>query len=397
MLHIGILSQPSNFHCQKWSLALKKAGNQVTVFSLEDYEIPGLACISLSTGKKHWNYQDFFFTRKKLKEALHSEKVDVIHPLHLTPYGVWGMWTGFQPIIPAAMGADVFEYLPSDVLPELNYRHWKNLTQKQSFFYQIKNFFTKFYHKKMVQKVLKHSLYVTADNRSLIEALEKYFYVPAEKLILQRWGIDQEVFEQFSENEYSSILIKYGLNPEKNIVLSPRGLMPIYQGDIILETFSQLIPQYPHLEFVMLSAGYPIPNTLFPKIKALESSYSNFHCIKTQIPREEMAVIWRKTQIFISAPIYDGYSASVAEGRFVGAIPVVNAIPGNLEIIENQVNGIIINPFTVEQLTQNLQIILSNLDFYYQKFRKINQTWMNQYGLLKQDAEKFTNFIQKIF
>ncbi len=352
-MHLGILSQPSNFHCQKWSKALKKAGLNVTLFSLENFKIQGINCISFNS-KYSWNYTDFYFTRKRLKEALKSEKIDVLHPLHLTPYGVWGYWTNFQPIIPAAMGADVFEYLPYSQIPNLSYRNWKNLTQNNNFFYRIKNKITKYYHRKMVQKVINQANYITADNHTLLNSLKTYFHVPENKLFLQRWGVEEEIFEVIPEYEYENILKKYGLDIEKPIILSPRGLMPIYQADIILDSFSRLVHRYKKYQWVMLSAGYPLSLNLKTKIQEIENSHQNFHCIQKQIQREEMAVIWKFTELFISAPIYDGYSATIAEGRYVGAIPVVNKIPGNEEVIQNLQNGIIVDPFSPENLTENL-------------------------------------------
>ncbi len=396
-MHIGILSQPSNFHCQKWAKALKKVGNQVTIFSLENHQVEYIQCVNLNKNKESWSYLDFYFTKNRLKQALKSEKIEVLHPLHLTPYGVWGLWSEFQPLIPAAMGADVFEYLPYHVIPELNYRQWKNLTQNHHFFYQIKNFLLKMYHKKMVQKVLDKANFITADNQTLIQALIKYFNVPIQKLLLQRWGLEEEIFDAIPENEFPNIFKKLGIQTDYPIILSPRGLMPIYQADIILNSFQKLASQFDNFQFIMLSAGYPLPPNLQLQIDTLESKFTNFKCIKSQISREEMAVLWKKTKIFISAPIYDGYSAAVAEGRYVGAIPIVNHIPGNLEVIENEVNGIIVNPFNSENLTKAITHVIHNLDKYYEKFKLINQNWILQNGLLKNDALNFTQFLKSHF
>lgn len=395
-MHIGILSQPSNFHCQKWARALQKAGNQVTVISLDAYKIADIECINLNPNSASWKYQDFYFSRNRLKEVLKSIQIDILHPLHLTPYGVWGLWSGFQPMIPAAIGADVFEYLPQNAIPQLDYRSWKNLTQTQNIFYQFKYVLTKWYHKTMVQKVLQSALYVTADNQTLMDALKHYFQVPEHKLVLQRWGVDEELFEAIPTHEYSKILTLYHLNPEQPIILSPRGLMPIYQADIILDSFYSLVPQFNHFQFVMLSAGYPISIQIEKKIQNLEEKFSNFHCIRTQIPREHMAVLWKKTCLFISAPIYDGYSATVAEGRYVGAIPVVNNIPGNREVIEHLKNGIIVDPFNTQNLTDTLVEIITNLEYYYLKFKPINQEWIKKNGLLMHDAQKFSNFLKNV-
>lgn len=395
-MHIGILSQPSNFHCQKWANALKKSGNQVTIFSLENFQVENIPCINLNPNKKSWAYQDFYFTRKRLKEAIKSEKIDVLHPLHLTPYGVWGLWSEFKPVIPAAMGADVFEYLPLSAIPELKTRFWKSSEPKYQIFNALKTKCLKSFHRAIVKKVLKNANFVTADNQALLHALKLYFYVPEEKLVLLRWGIDEEIFHVIPPKEYDNVLKKYGLNSEKPIVLSPRGLMPIYHGDIILDAFQSLVQIHENFQWVILSAGYPIPQFLNKKIQELEKKYQNFHCIKNQIHRHEMAVLWKHTKIFVSAPIYDGYSASVGEGRYVGAIPIVNNIPANLEIIRNQENGVIVQPFNAQNLIIAINYVINNFNEIYEKFKSINQQWILKNGLIKQDAERFTNLIKSL-
>jgi glycosyltransferase involved in cell wall biosynthesis len=392
-MHIGILSQASNFHCQKWAKALQKAGNQVTVFTLENYDIKDVPCISLLKNQNEWSYLDFYFTKNKLKEVIKSEKIDVLHPLHLTPYGVWGYWTDFQPMVPAAMGADVFEYIPSQVIPELKYRSWNDKHEKKNLVNSFKKIILKKYHRYMVKQVTLHAKYITADNQTLINALFKYFQVSPKKLFLQRWGLDEEIFHAIPEENYEKTLLKFGLNTSKPIILSPRGLMPIYNGDIILKSFENLVKKYNQFQWVMMSAGYVIPSHLKPVIQDLENQYAHFRCIQQQICREEMAVIWKHTKIFISVPIYDGYSAAVAEGRYVGAIPIVNDIPGNREVIQHLENGIIVHPLNIKNLTQNLEFVIENLETLYEKFKIHNQNWIKKYGLLNQDAQRFTNFL----
>lgn len=398
-MKIAILSQPSNFHCQKWARALQKQGNEVLICSLENHSLPDVETVCLQKNKPTWTYSDFWFSGQKLREVLKQEQVDIVHPLHLTPYGTWARWAGVRPCIAAAMGADVFEYLPYNAIPALFYRNWsEQMPQKNSLFKKINKAVKKKYFTYQVQKVLQFSDFITADNQALIDALVNYFHVPENKLRLQRWGIEEELFQNIDPQAQCLFFQEHQLSLEKPIVLSPRGLMPIYQGDIILQALEKLLSLKVSKEwqFVVLSAGYPIPNPLLKYIHTLESKYSHLRVIKKQISREQTVYLWKQTKAFISAPIYDGYSAAVAEGRYVGAIPILNNIPANREVVRNGENGIIIDNFKPETLFQTLHEVLQNFSAYYEKFGVINKTWMQSHGLLWQDARSFTEWLRSI-
>ncbi|MEL6134653.1 MAG: glycosyltransferase, partial [Bacteroidota bacterium] len=136
-MHIGVLSDPDNFHTRKWVKGLLSQGAKVTVFSFFEGEIPGATCIRIPpqrTIQGKITYFSYLYSHEALSEALLAHKIDILNPINVTPYGVWGARTGFKPLVQIAMGADILEYPPS--LDELSLPvhrlYSSNRTQKLS-------------------------------------------------------------------------------------------------------------------------------------------------------------------------------------------------------------------------------------------------------------------------
>jgi|GEM_PF-1688317 len=392
-MHIAVLSDPANFHTQKWTLALKNAGIKTSIFSFSPYQYEQVPCIYIppnATYKGNLTYASYLYSTTKLRKALIKHNVDIINPINITPFAVWATRSTRKPIISTAMGADILEYPPKDEQsPLLQSRNWSNVEGNNSLYYRLKYHFAKHIFRYHVQKALNASDFIIADNRVLIDAMHKWFNVPKHKMQLNRWGIEKEQFDQVSPQEIDKWRNYFGIKPYQKVVLSPRGAKAIYQADIILKAFAQLIPKHPDTHFIMFSAGYRISEQVRALAKALSQQYPNFTFQQELIPRTAMYAIWQFVDIFISAPIYDGYSNAVSEGRYVGAIPVLNRIPATQEIIQHQQNGWVVHPFTPNNLIASTSLLLADLPHWKHKFHQANKKWIIQHSLLSTNIQAF--------
>lgn len=391
-MHIAILYSPGNFHCKHWANALKDAGAKVSVISLEPEKIPGIDCYNLLPKKNgKFRYWDYYFTRKKLRKLLDELKIDILHPMHLTPFGTWARWSKFRKIIGFALGADILEYTENQ-----NQRHWNTLNTEQSSFQKLLQKFKKKYFKKQVQKVLTDSELILADNSFLKKMIYQNFQCKDPKVEVLHFGVKKSDFE-LSEEEKTQLLIKLGLSPKNEIILSPRGLKPIYQADIIFQAFQALdISKYTDYQFVMLSSAYSVSEKFARELRNFQSKNPNFKVIFRTLNKEEMAAIWLQTKAFISIPVYDGYSAAVAEGRFAGAIPIVNDIPANEEILQDSKNAFFVKNSSVQNLIKILKKVLSLSREQQEKMKALNQDWILENSVLETNAVKFLEICKKI-
>jgi glycosyltransferase involved in cell wall biosynthesis len=79
----------------------------------------------------------------------------------------------------------------------------------------------------------------------------------------------------------------------------------------------------------------------------------------------------------------------VAEGRYAGAIPILNDIPGNREVVKDGANGIILPNFTSTNLARLLSETVENLAALKARFGPVNRKWIEQHSLLEDSAQEF--------
>jgi glycosyltransferase involved in cell wall biosynthesis len=286
------------------------------------------------------------------------------------------------------MGADVWEFLPGRLRPPgLAARTWDNLDGRAWGWQAQKARLLRPLYRRWVRQALAAADHVTADNQPLVDALQTGFGVPSERLSLLRFGVEPELFER-DPVRLAAVLQRLGIPAGKRIVLSPRGLKSVYQADIILDGFRRVCQQgRDDTCFVMLGAGYPAAAGLLAQ--ADSPDFNGYLRIVTErLSRADLAQLWHAVDIFVSAPVYDGYSAAVAEGRYAGAIPLVNAIPGNLEVIRHQDNGWVCDPFDGSTLAAALQQLLDEVEHWKPLFAGKNRAWIVQHSLVDVNAQK---------
>ncbi|MEL6593541.1 MAG: glycosyltransferase, partial [Bacteroidota bacterium] len=229
----------------------------------------------------------------------------------------------------------------------------------------------------------------TGDNLELVDAVRDWFGIAPERVKLNRWGIEPELFVT-SEAERCALRQKYGVRDWQKVVLSPRGMKPVYQGDVILEGFERLLRRgVRDLKLIMLSAGYDIPPEVDTKALALAEQFDTFHYERSLLDRKEVLQLWSIVDSFVVAPVYDGYSNALAEGRYAGAIPILNNIPAHRELVAHQENAWMIDPFTPEHLADGIIEVMEESEHWRGVFAPRNRAWIEAHSLLDENIAAF--------
>ncbi len=400
-MHIAVLCDPCNFHTQKWTKGLLATGVKVTVFSFWEGELPGAECVRIAPAYApggRITYASYLQSGERLARELKARQVDLLNPINITPFGVWGHRSGFRPLVNVAMGADILEYPPEqDQLAFPEARLWESNNPKSPMGLRKLVLDRKWaFFRRQVQAALDASDLITGDNRVLTQAMQQWFGVPKKKVKLHRWGIEPELFET-SEDERRALRQQYGVRDWQRVVLSPRGMKPIYQGDRILEAFSLLLKAgVRDLKFIMLSAGYDIPPEVDTRARTLASQFENFYYVPGLLPREAVIKLWTLTDAFVNAPVYDGFSNALSEGRYVGAIPFYNDIPAHREVMRDGQNGRLVDPFTPELLADTLRETMENYDSWHERFAANNRAWILQNAHLETNMQRFVRACEQV-
>jgi glycosyltransferase involved in cell wall biosynthesis len=391
-VRIALLSQPGNFHCRKWAKGLRTAGADVCVYSFEEGDAgPGVEAVRIpppfAAGGRYF-YPCYETTGKRLKKELLARRTQILHPMHVTPFGVWAMNTGFRPTIAAAVGADVFDHVPRPSTVG-----WQENLSPLS---KLKRRLLRPYYRQRALSALGFADRITADNLALIQTLTRWFGVAREKIELLRWGVDTDMFVHDASAE--AAVAQFLAPLSRPIVLAPRGLKPVYRADIILQAVETFLCRYPHIEggFVFMTAGYASDPVLWRHAKRLQSRFpQRIGLVEEQWNEKRMGALWKRTAAFISAPVYDGYSAAVAEGRYAGAVPIVDDSPAVQEWCNGQ-NALVVAPFTVTELVDTLARFLTDAPRYIRSIAPVNRRWIEEHSLLSTAAQRFLALSQSL-
>lgn len=402
-MHIAILSPLANFHTQKWAEALSAAGEKVSVFSLEKYpynhpEIQNVCVPATFTYKGQITYFSYLDGRA-LRQLLASHQVDVVFAINATPFGVWAAKANFHPTIIFAVGADILEYPPAKDKAQRQAAHFWGKTefQQDTFFSKIKRKISKAIFRYQVYQALHFCDAIMADNEVLRTATHQWFDIPLSKIQLNRGGIEPSLFLP-DETLLAELRQHFRIAQNATVILSPRGMKPVYQSDIIIAAFERILAEnaIPNVHFIMLSVGYDVPESLEIKAEMMMKKYSNFFFEKNVLSRQKISQLWHLIDLFISAPLYDGYSASVAEGRYMGAIPVVNQTFATEEILVHQETAWFVEPFTVDNLVASLKQIMLEKEDWKRKFAVNNADWIQQNSLMMHSVSIFLSLLNNI-
>jgi glycosyltransferase involved in cell wall biosynthesis len=350
---------------------LKEAGAEVLYVGLSPAPaaLSPYFCIGPPVEKPTW--KDFYLRREALRSFLEEQRVEVAHPIHLTPSGVWVWLSGFRPYVPFAMGADVLEYAPNPpALP------WDLQTQEPTLRLRLRTTLRRIMLSPLLRLTLSDSLFSMGDNYQL--CFTKKFFEKEKKYIEVPAGIALD-----GENDGE------GEKPRR-LLLAPRGATPFYQAETILEGYSSYLKEGGNLPLFLLAGPYPIHPRIAYKASILEKRNPEmFYFYRKLLSKKEMVSLWKQTLAFVSAPLYDGYSYAVAEGRYYGALPIVNAIPGNLETITHGYNGWIVEPFTASKLAETFHAVESLSPSIAPLWQGRNAAWVRRFSNLAANAQLF--------
>lgn len=381
-MKIAILCTPQDVHACKWAEALQVAGVEVV------FICPAPDAVSLSFCKvipiagrepQQWDYSDFWFSAKALRKVLELERPHLVCALHVTPFGVWARLSGYRPFIVMALGADILEYTG-----------WKPRTTswdsewKKSFFRKWINFY---WHKFQVKKTLRQAKSIWADNSTLQKGIARLVPEADAKTNLFSWGINLSRWLFLSQAEKVKLREKYRLPLNRKIVLCPRGLKPIYQPEIILESIS-LSQENPSIFWIMLKGNYEIPDEVKSILR--NNSFKNLLFVEETLSDDIVQDYFALSDILVSIPVYDGLSASVLQAYSSGLHPILSDIPASRELINLGLHSSLLSDRNGQELLNNIVTWYSEKTEHVREIERLhNKKWVEENADIRKQVEWF--------
>jgi glycosyltransferase involved in cell wall biosynthesis len=211
----------------------------------------------------------------------------VLHAHQVTSAGWLGAATGYHPFLVTSWGSDLL----------VGAR--RSLVQRQ-----------------LARWVLARADYVTCVSGQLVEAA-RALGVAAERVELTPWGVDTTLFHPGAARQ-----------DRPPIVLSIRGLRPIYNPLVIAQAIPAVLARRPDTRFVIRT--YSVDAELLAAFRDIVAQGGAAGAVEYvgDLPDDHaIADLYRQAAVAVSVPSSDGTPQSVLEAMACGAAPVLSDLP----------------------------------------------------------------------
>jgi glycosyltransferase involved in cell wall biosynthesis len=238
--------------------------------------------------------------------------------------------------------------------------------------------------KKMVVKKSNKLIAVTERNRSLL--LKRG--VDEDRVSVIYAGVD---FQGISNTrlESNDFLVKYGINPEKKIILSVHNFHRVKNTKGIIDPFIQIKRKHPDYQLVLIGDGSErLRYVEYVKKKSIEDIH-----FPGKIFGKELYKFYKLADIFILPSFHDTFPLTCLEAMSAKCAVIMTKNTSMREIAENNKHAIFIEPTSQIEIEQALSTLIENNninEYLKQNGYKLASTlnWETQGHLLWEEVKK---------
>ncbi len=331
---ILLLSDPASPHTLKWVNGLSQKGFSIYLFGLTPYQNNLYADLNnvevFSMNMKLSNTQvtgtrltklKYMVALPKLKKIISDFQPALLHAHYATSYGLLGALTGFHPFITSLWGSDVYDF-PS-----------------KSFLYQ--NIF---------QFVLNRSDSLLSTSRAMAEEAAKYY---KGEIAITPFGVDVDLFK-FTETDSMFNIGDFVIGITKN-------LEDVYGIDILMKAFVILKSKNPGraLKLLIIGSG---TRELHLKQLAKKLDIEKDTVFTGKIRNEKLPLYYSMMDAAVFLSHKESFGVSALEAMACQRAVIATKVDGFKEILNNDVNGILVEPDNTDSVVAALQRIIENKD-----------------------------------
>jgi len=282
-----LLGHAPSIHLQRWALAMRERGFEVSVLSAQAHDIPGVPVSVLPPAGRR---SGWFARVPAVRRAVAALAPDIVHAHYVTSYGMLGALCGRGPLVLTAWGSDIL------VSPrESAALRW------------------------LTGWTLRRAALVTADSLDVLEAIR--VYRPRARLEEVFWGADTARFRPLAEAERHA-----GFH-----VASVRAWEPNYRIELVVRAFAELLRGGPAtLHLFGNGSGEAALHTLVRQLGIADAVV--WH---GQVSPEALARGLAACSVSVSVPRSDATSVSLLESMACGLPVVVSDLPANRQWVSD--------------------------------------------------------------
>lgn len=310
MTRLLYFTEADSPHDQRFLKALATSRYQVYALRLLAGTTPqtpaGITEVAWQGGKKPFRWHEVPRLVADFKKILAVVKPDLIHAGPIQKPALIAALAGFHPLVSMSWGSDL-------LLDAQKNAFWRGITR-----------FTL------------HRSDVFIGDCEAVAASAVNFGFPREHVFLFPWGVELERFLHVSQQTHAQALRHQLGWDDCFVIYCNRSFEAVYGVDVLVKAFALAAARDENLR--LLLAGDGSQRTLIHHLVAESGVADRVHFIG-RVGLDELPVLYKSADLYISPSHSDGSSVSLMEA-LASALPVlVTDIPANREWVKPGING----------------------------------------------------------
>jgi len=246
-----------------------------------------------------------------------------------------------------------------------------------------------FYH--FADRILAHlTECIIAVSTSVREFHQKRSKIPSKKFSVINNGIDTKAFDIQIDTEEKRK--EFGLHSDDFVIGLFGRFVPAKAHEILLEALKDVIIKHSEVKVLFAGSG-PTEN----KIKELTHELNLENNVIFAGFRKDTPELYKIIDLFVLCSNREGFPITLLEAMAAGVPAIVTDVGGNVDIIQNMVNGILIKPGSSSILSKKMNEIIENAALRYQLARKAKEIVMDKFTSQMMTAHTERLFVRLIY
>ncbi|MEM1541007.1 MAG: glycosyltransferase family 4 protein [Candidatus Bathyarchaeia archaeon] len=220
-----------------------------------------------------------------------------------------------------------------------------DLSEKMTFLaYPILRLIESFY-------LTKPRYYITVSQWMKCQLLKDYPKMVSRRIFVIRNAVDVQIFSP-SANTADKWF------EDKNVILFTGRLIAAKGINVVIDSISEIIKMHENAYFVFIGPGNPIPYIKRLKSKGVSNSYYRF--LGYVKDRKDLVSYYRSASVYVAPTFYENLPIRILEAMACGVPVIATNVCAIPEVIENGVEGILIQPGSARALINAISMLLED-------------------------------------
>ncbi len=315
------------FHNRRWIDYFVRRGHSILVLSPNDPKIPGVKVWKLWRTPTLPKLLQLFNVFVVLR-AIVSFRPHVLHAHYTRIYGWLAALTFFKPLVVTVWGGDILD---------------------------DQGAFSDLLGKRLTPFAIKRASIVTAHSSYLRDKVIALGQVPDRVRMVGCPGVDRRIFKPGIDTAALRAELRIGNAP---VVLCTRLVDRLYNTETIIRAVPEVLREIPEAKFLFTALA---ANTEYlSEMRRLARSLDVEHSVVflDMIPHDRMPLFLNLAGVFVSIPDSDGMPQSLLEAMACGTPSVVSELPQYQGVIEDKVNGLVVNQKSAKAVAEAILKVL---------------------------------------